>query len=315
MTKIKRIPTQVYIGAFQGEETAREIEKMVTDKEFDAHQVICTNMALATRDIAGKTRIREMGNPQIMEAAVSQAMLGGLLGSMSRLMIGDSAEAKAARELTEAKPNKRRTSTLAKAAVKQVQGMDKDRLAALGKALKPGSSCIVLMFDEVLVTDSDYDDKMKDHRDETDAIASIVTQTIHDKLAEGSDLAFHILMEDGKITSHRLVTGEDAMQVRDIVVGQESFEVNQFEMDGKKITTDNLLVTPDAVTQARTLLTDSLVAYEISQDDQDGFAFESGFVHESDDRVVAAYEEAAVTKSFVGYKKEFKMIETETIEN
>lgn len=287
----------------------------MTDKEFDSHKVICTNMAVATRDIAGKTRIREMGNPQIMEAAVSQAMLGGLLGSMSRLMIGDSAEAKAARELTDARPNKRRTSTLAKAAAKQLQGMDKDRLDALGKALKPGSSCIVLMFDEVLVTDVDYEEKMKDHKDETDAIASIVTETIHDNLADGNDVAFHIVMDDGKITSHRLITGKDAMQVRDIVVGQESLEINQFEMDKTSVETEHVMVTPEAVTQARTLLTDSLVAYEISSDDAEGFAFESGFVHESDDRVVAAYEKAAVTKSFIGYKKEIMTTETKVIEN
>jgi hypothetical protein len=86
-SKFKRLPTQVYIGAFQGLETASEIERLITNQEFDSHSVICTNMAIARCDIAGKTRIRELGNPQVMEAAVSSAMLEGLLGSMVRYVI------------------------------------------------------------------------------------------------------------------------------------------------------------------------------------------------------------------------------------
>ena len=78
ISKIKRIPTQVFIGAYQGEETASQVERLVTAEEFDSAGIICTNMAVTKRDIAGKTTIREMGNPQAMEEAIESAMMGGL---------------------------------------------------------------------------------------------------------------------------------------------------------------------------------------------------------------------------------------------
>ncbi|KAL3900481.1 MAG: hypothetical protein SGARI_006233, partial [Bacillariaceae sp.] len=153
--KIKRIPTQVFIGAYQGEDKASELERLITQDEQGLDDIICTNMAVARRDIAGKTQIRELGNPQILEEAVESAMLGGLLGSMSRLMIGnDAIVGRAAQQIKKEQSNcagktGRRSSALIKAATKQVApGFSKDKLQTLGKALKPNGSAIVLIFDE-----------------------------------------------------------------------------------------------------------------------------------------------------------------------
>ena len=322
--KIKRIPTQIYIGAFQGEEKAREIEKLVTDQEFDSHQVICTNMAVASRDIAGKTKIRELGNPKAMEMAVSTAMLGGLLGSMSRLMIGESAEVKAAWELATAAAKgedqkaSRPTSVLAKAATKKIKGMDKERLDKLGKALKPGTSAIVLMFDEVLVTGSDYETKMKHHKQESDSLTEIVTHKIEKYLDQGKDIAFHILMDtDGSIQATRIIEGSDAVQVRDIVVGHDSFAMNQATATASgKLQTDRIEVTPDRAMEARTLLTSSLVAYEVAVDDaNEGFVYDKGAVHVSEDKIAAEYEKAKITNSFVGWEKEEMSLETKVVDS
>lgn len=37
----KRVPTQIVVAAFQSEEAADAVEKMVTDAEWDQKQVIC----------------------------------------------------------------------------------------------------------------------------------------------------------------------------------------------------------------------------------------------------------------------------------
>lgn len=320
MDKLKRLPTQVYIGAFQGVETASEIERLVTEEEFDSHSVICTNMAIARCDIAGKTRIRELGNPEAMEAAVSSAMLEGLLGSMSRLMIGsDQAVSRAAKYVdatynkdSDARvPKQRRSSALVKVAQKQLQGMDKDRLAKLGGALQPGTSCIVLFFDEVLVKTTDYDEKMQGHKEGTEGMVDIISAKIKENLAKGNDIAYHIVMENGAIAATRTIEGKKAKQVRDIVLGQDSLLVNQATMTSSgRVATDKLVVTPDTVTRARTLLTSSVVAYEVSVDDEEGFRYDAGSAHVTENLLETSSEHAVITDSGMAYSAESVSIET-----
>ncbi|KAL3908733.1 MAG: hypothetical protein SGILL_008372 [Bacillariaceae sp.] len=318
--KIKRIPTQVFIGAYQGEDKASELERLITQDEQGLDDIICTNMAVARRDIAGKTQIRELGNPQILEEAVESAMLGGLLGSMSRLMIGnDAIVGRAAQQIkkeqSNCKPGARRSSALIKAATKQVApGFSKDKLQTLGKALKPNSSAIVLIFDEVLVKQSDYDEKMSSDKAERDAISEMVVSKIDEHLSKGNDIAFHITFgEDGEISATRTVQGQDALQVRDIVLSQEKFSMDQITTteDGK-LATDQLVVTPEAVATARTLLTSSLVAYEVSLEDEDGFVYDKGAMHETSTpgkyEMTAARESGAVTANSIEETTEVKVI-------
>jgi hypothetical protein len=323
--KIKRIPTQVFIGAYQGEDKASELEKMITDEESQVNDIICTNMAIAKRDIAGKTQIRELGNPQILEEAVESAMLGGLLGSMSRLMIGnDEIIGRAARQVSSdqqesaCKPGGRRSSALIKAATKQVApGFNKEKLQNLGKALIPNSSAIVLIFDEVLVKQSDYDEKMQSEQAERDAISEMVVRKIDEHLHKGNDIAFHITFsEDGEISATRTIVGKDALQIRDIVLAQDSLTIDQITTteDGR-LATDQLVVTPEAVATARTLLTSSLVAYEVSLEDEDGFIYDKGVMHEKSSEnsyeMTATRESGAVTANSIEYNEETTHIKTE----
>ena len=321
-SKIKRIPTQVFIGAYQGEEKASELERLITEDE-GIDDIICTNMAVAKRDIAGKTQIRELGNPHILEEAVESAMLGGLLGSMSRLMIGnDEIVGRAAKQIKDkeesnCKPG-RRSSALIKAATKQVgPGFNKEKLQNLGKALKPNSSAIVLIFDEVLVKQSDYDEKMQADKAERDAISEMVVTKIDEHLSQGHDIAFHITFgEDGEITATRTVSGKDALQVRDIVLSQDKLSVDQVTTtDDGKLATDQLVVTPEAVATARTLLTSSLVAYEVSLEDEEGFVYDKGAMHEkstdSSYELMASRETGAVTANSLEYNEETAHIKTE----
>ncbi|VEU42592.1 unnamed protein product [Pseudo-nitzschia multistriata] len=278
-TKIKRLPTQVFIGAYQGVTSAAEIERIITDEEWDAQCVICTNMAICTKDIAGCTKIRELGNPAAMEAAASGAILGGLLGSMSQLMIGNDRPSVTVlaglEEKDQALAVSKRPSVVARVAEHNITKMDKTRLKKVGDALVRGSSAIVCVFDEVLVRMSDYETNMKEHRQEMSDLTDHVTSKIHEQLRAGNDVAFHVVVDEatGEISWTRTVVGEDAIQVRDIVMSQDSFALEEVtttsDGDGNEteVATETVVVTPEAMATARTLLRDSVCAYEISYED------------------------------------------------
>jgi hypothetical protein len=240
----------------------------------------------------------------------------------SRLMIGsDQAVSRAAKYVdatykkdSDARvPKQRHSSALVKVAQKQIQGMDKDRLAKLGGALKPGTSCIVLFFDEVLVKTSDYDEKMKGHKEGTDGMTDIITAKIKENLEKGNDIAYHIVMEDGIIGATRTIEGKQAKQVRDIVLGQDSLVIDQTTTTGSgRVATDQLVVTPDKVAQARTLLTSSVVAYEVSVDDEEGFRYDTGSAHVTENSLETKTEKAVFTDIGMAYSTESVGITIET---
>mmetsp|Transcript_43110 Transcript_43110/g.48806 ORF Transcript_43110/g.48806 Transcript_43110/m.48806 type:complete len:381 (-) Transcript_43110:481-1623(-) len=318
-TKVKRLATQVFVGAYLGVTAASDIERLITNEEWDAQSVICTNMAICTKDIAGCTKIRELGNPAALEAASKGAILGGLIGSVSQLMVGASRRpsvlsvANDTSLLNEEKATfaSRRPSIVAKVAAHNIGSMDKNRLAKIGAALIPGSSSIICVFDEVLVKESDYATQMQDHRAEMSDLTEHVVNKITEQLRAGCDVAFHIVVDEnsGDISWTRTVVGEDAIQVRDIVMSHDSLAVEEVttttigrdENNQKKEETTEtvVLMTPDSISTARTLLRNSVCAYEISyeeliedydeENDEDpgkvhgNQTYETGVIHERND--------------------------------
>eukprot|EP00529_Nitzschia_sp_RCC80_P030279 CAMPEP_0113488076 /NCGR_PEP_ID=MMETSP0014_2-20120614/25831_1 /TAXON_ID=2857 /ORGANISM="Nitzschia sp." /LENGTH=301 /DNA_ID=CAMNT_0000381779 /DNA_START=96 /DNA_END=1001 /DNA_ORIENTATION=- /assembly_acc=CAM_ASM_000159 len=272
----KRIPTQIFVGAYQGEEVAQSIERLVCDEEWDSKQLIVTNMAICSCDIAGKRRVKELGNPTALEAAASATVVGDLLGSVSRLMIGD-------RRGGDAKNFRR--SSLAKLATKAVSGMDKSKLDKLGRSLTPGTSLLVLVFDEVIVNTKEYKSKMQDHKETTGLINDILCEKIKKHLSLGEDIAFHLTLDDDGLAATRTVIGNDAVQVRDIVMGHDAAAMETVTTTEKGVATETVMMTPDAISAARTLLTSSIVAYEVTEiigdedSDYQEINYEAGAVH------------------------------------
>merc|ERR1712238_443868 len=106
-----------------------------------------------------------------------------------------------------------------------------------------------------------------------------VVTKITEQLRAGCDVAFHIVVDEnsGDISWTRTVVGEDAIQVRDIVMSHDSLAVEEVttttigmdENNQKKEETTETVVmmTPDSISTARTLLRNSVCAYEISYED------------------------------------------------
>ena len=296
-TKIKRLATQVFVGAYQGVTAASDIERLITNEEWDAKEIICTNMAIATKDIAGRTKIRELGNPAALEAAASGAILGGLIGGMSQLMLGASkrpsvlvqAQNPSLYEEEKMVVASKRPSILATVASHNIEGMDKTRLQKIGTALIPGSSAIICVFDEVLIKQSDYDANMQDHHEEMSDLTDHVVNKITENLRDGNDVAFHIVVDEstGDLSWTRTVIGDEAIQVRDIVLSHDGANMavedvttkNNLTIDAttgevvenkdaaQEILTETTIVTPESIATARTLLRNSVTAYEISYED------------------------------------------------
>lgn len=302
----KRLPTQIFIGAYHGVEVADDIQKMVTDAEWDSKELIVTNAAVAKCDIAGKTTVRELGSQAALEAAAEGALLGGLLGSFSLLTIGASGAAKQIQDEMSGKKPKRH-STMTKLAAAKIEGMDKGNLAKLGQALKPGTSAVILVFDEVMVSKADYEEKMHEEKETREAIAELVFEKIRTHLAKGNDIAFHICLDDNGLHSTRTVVGKDATQVRDIVLGQDLVAVNQVTTTtGGREATDAVIITPEAMATARTRLTSTIEAYEVSAIIGEGEDQEYMYSAGAKTADSAAYETAVVNKDGAAFEKGYE---------
>eukprot|EP00536_Pseudo-nitzschia_multiseries_P016199 jgi/Psemu1/292419/fgenesh1_pg.1044_\ len=232
LNKIRRVPTHIFIGAYRGVETAGQVERVIADRECDLGSVICTNLAICTRDIAGQKRLREMNNPTVLESAASGAILGGLVGSMSKLMTGAShrpsileiANDESVPDRTKALAASQRPSIITRVARHHIEGMDQTRLEKIGDALIPGSSAIICVFDEVLVTQDVYDGvQLENYHRDMDELTEHVVKTVSERLKGGTDVAFHAMVdeESGDVWWKPAVIGEGAVQVGDILCKQQ----------------------------------------------------------------------------------------------
>jgi len=161
----KRIPTQFVVSAFTSEDAVDKVQEEIMDAEFESKQVLCTNMAVIKKDIAGKLNVKEMGNP----AALHGKPVGGqkLLGGLSLLLLG--------------KGTKKAASlggSISQYGASHVEGMDKTKLGKIGEALKPGTSAIILVFDEVFVDVAQDSEFLKDYKTSTDSMATEIASKI-----------------------------------------------------------------------------------------------------------------------------------------
>lgn len=182
----KRLPTQCIIAAFADGDAVDSIEKLVTDVEFETHQIICTNMAVAKKDAAGKLQIRELGNPKSLESNVKKsATVEGLIRGMGLMLLGETGAKKAIEADESAKG-----AALARLSLRKIQGFEKERLHKIGNALGRGNAAIILVFDEILVSKDRYDGL--GFTEAADDLVDDIAAGIEKELKAGNDIAYHI---------------------------------------------------------------------------------------------------------------------------
>lgn len=263
----KRIPTQFVVAAFTTEDAADKAEREIMDAEFESKQVLCTNMAIVKKDIAGKLQIKEMGNP----AALHGKPVGGqkLLGGLSLLMLG--------------KGTKKAASlggSISKYGASNVEGMDKDKLGKIGAALKPGTSAMIMVFDEVFVDVAQDADFLKDYKTSTDSMAVDIAAKIEESLQAGKDITYHFAIDEEGVAMTRKIEGADATSISDIVITPLGIVNKQLDVRASgTLATRTRVITPEFYASTRAAMTKSTVIYTAREITEDTVEIEAGMVH------------------------------------
>lgn len=264
----KRIPTQFVVAAFTTEDAVDKVEREIMDAEFESRQVLCTNMAVVKKDVAGRLKIKEMGNP---EALHGKLPAGGqkLLGGLSLLLLGKKTQ-KAARL----------GGSISQYGASNVQGMDKDKLGKIGAALMPGTSAMILVFDEVLVDVVQSADFLHDYKAGTDAMATDIAGKIEESLQAGKDVTYHFVIDEAGVSMTRRIEGTDATSISNVVMTPLGIVDKQVDVRASgTLATRTRVITPDLYASTRAAMTKSTVAYTAREITDDTLEIEAGMVH------------------------------------
>ena len=76
---------------------------------------------------------------------------------------------------------------------------------------------------------------MNDHEREISDLTDHVVAKIHEQLRSDNDIAFHIVIDEdtGDVSWTRTVIGDDAIQVRDIVMSHDSMALEEVTTTSK----------------------------------------------------------------------------------
>lgn len=263
----KRIPTQFVVAAYTTEAAVDDVQKEIMDAEFESKQVLCTNMAIVKKDIAGKLNICELGNPE----ALHGKPVGGhkLLGGLSLLVLGHAAPKAAGLG-----------ASISKYGAAHVEGMDKKTLGKIGTALKPGTSAAILVFDEVFVDTAADADFLKDYKRSTDEIALEMANKIEESLKAGQNILYHFAIDETGVAMSREIEGADAASISDILITPLGVVEKTVDVRASgTVATRNRIITPDLYASTRAAMTQSTVAYTAREITDDSVEVEAGIVH------------------------------------
>jgi uncharacterized membrane protein len=263
----KRIPTQFIVSAFTREDGVDQVEKDIMDAEWESKTVLCTNMAVVKKDIAGKVQVKEMGNPN----ALKGKPVGHLVGGFALLLLGDEG----------VKAGAAKRGSISSYGVSHVEGMDKDRLAKVADALPPGSSACIVVFDEVFVDCQDGKEFLTKYKASTDGSFDDMATQISESLSAGNNISYHFVIDENGVTETRKIAGADAANVQEILLkpgGVMLFDETDVRASGTVVQRTKV-ITPELYTSTRTAMRQSTVEYETRTLIDDIMETEAGVMH------------------------------------
>lgn len=267
----KRIPLQIFVGAFRDEDAVDAIEKVISGDEWESNKIVCTNLAIAKKDYDGKMKVKELGHLSSLQGAAAGGVIGGLIGGLSMLLLGPVGV------MAGASAGGTAGAALAGYGASKIEGMDKDKLNKFGNALEPGSSGIVLVFDEVVVNKADFDEEeIAAYKESTDALVELMSEKISDNLKKGNSIAYHLVFSEDGLEGIRTICGPEALQIAKIVLTPEGFVGAQATATDTSLNFRALGVTPDAMAAGHARLTSSVCVYEVAAVEGDKAVHEAG---------------------------------------
>lgn len=259
----KRIPTQFIVAAYPSEHEVDKVEQEIMNMEFEAKQVLCTNIAVAKCDVAGRISIKEMGNASAIQ---KKPGAGKILGNLALLFTGKGTSKAAALG-----------GSFSQYGASHIQGMDKQSLEKIAAALKKGTSAAILVFDEVLLDTEANVDFLREYKESTDSIVNEVAAKIDEALHAGKQITFHFCIDENGVAMTKEILGDDGMGVTDALLTPMGFISKEVDVRASgTLRTRERIITPDLYSSTRASLRGSTVAYTARAITEDTAEIEAG---------------------------------------
>lgn len=218
------------------------VNKLKDAMKEEGAKLVCRNYAIIKKPDDEKVQITEKGKIKKRHGAAVGALLGGAsvillgpvtvaAGALGGALAGVAAAAGARIGATYGAAVALQGTMLAHIiattsgavvggyAAAKTETLDHDKLNKLGNVLQPNNSAIVAVFDQVVIPMNQLDDDMNATRDE---VLYKVGEDIGKALQKGDDVAFMIAFtEDIDVVNTRTATGEDAADIRKLVIEGE----------------------------------------------------------------------------------------------
>ena len=231
---MSKVPVQFVIAAFNNEETADNAANALKRE-----RVPYKNLAVIRKTADGKAKIKETGDLGGGAGAVIGAVIGGGLG----LLLGPpglAAGAAAGAAIGGA------------GAALHDAGIPNERLEKVGNLMKPSSSALIAIFEQVRVDKEAFEEIDQGAAEFVESLA----EDIKANLDAGQDVAYAAAITSEGVVGKKVVVGEEAADIRAFAVTEEG------------VVAGEVVVTEDAV------------AYEVAASTEDAAAVEAGVVTE-----------------------------------
>jgi uncharacterized membrane protein len=143
-----------------------------------------------------------------------------------------------------------------------VEGMDKDKLKDLGISLEPGSSAMVLVFSEVIVTKSKFEKEIEAYKQGTDKIAHAMSTQISEELKKGNHIAFLLAVAEEGIVGMRVISGDEVLHINQVIVTEDMVAAKEFLATPEGVAARGVVATPEGMAAAQMVATKDAVISE-----------------------------------------------------
>jgi uncharacterized membrane protein len=236
----KRVPTQILVVGFTNEEDAEKCLHKVAKAAKASEFPICTNAAIAKKGMDGRTKVKELGKPNMLKGLVGGTHVGGAAGASAGRAalsiigpIGANTLGAFVGGAIGAPLGAVKGAVVGTVTGWSVDGMDKNKLNGIRDALEPGTSALVLVFAEVVVKKSAFETELEEYKTDSDAIAEAMFASISENLKQGNNSA------------HLLAVTEDGVVGMKVVVGEEVFSIAAVVLTEDAVAAAEMKVTPD----------------------------------------------------------------------
>jgi hypothetical protein len=264
----KRVPTQVVVAAFPSEDGAEKCLHNLASSMKKGSFPTCTNAVIASKATSGRVKVSELGKPGMLKGLVGGAAVGeasgAVVGGAALSILGPivSAAGATAGGAVGGSLGMVKGAIVGTLAKFTVDGMDTSKKTALKEALEPGTSALVLVFAEVIVRKSHFDNELEAFKDDTDLLAQKISTEINKNLKDGNNIAFLFATTEDGFVGQKVVTGDAVLELAQFIITEDAAAVIEFKATPEGAAYTGMVTTEDAVFVEGVVVTENTFEYE-----------------------------------------------------